>query len=123
MPVVRLDHVQLAMPAGGEEQARSFYGHLLGLTEIPKPEALAVRGGAWFQCGVIQVHLGVEAPFSPAKKAHPAFLIQQFEELLAILRAAGYAVADDTSVPSVRRAFTADPFGNRIELVATNGAA
>ncbi|MCE2971099.1 MAG: glyoxalase [Burkholderiales bacterium] len=122
MPVVRLDHLQVAIPAGGEGEARGFYGRLLGLAELPKPTSLAGRGGAWFQCAAIQVHLGIEEPFIPAKKAHPAFQIEQFDELLRTLCAAGYAVTEDASIPAVRRAFTADPFGNRIELVATDDA-
>ncbi|MBT9502972.1 MAG: VOC family protein [Burkholderiaceae bacterium] len=123
MPVVALDHVQLAMPGGAEPQARNFYGSLLGLTELAKPEALAARGGAWFQCGSIQVHLGVESGFRPAMKAHPAFLVEQFEELLARLQREGFEITEDTSLPAVRRAFTNDPFGNRIELVASDAAA
>ena len=123
MPVVGLDHVQLAMPEGFEPEARSFYGKLLGLTELVKPEELASRGGAWFECGGIQIHLGVENGFRPAKKAHPAFLVEQFEELVARLRREGFEAIEDTSLPAVRRAFTNDPFGNRIELVASNAAA
>ncbi|MBT9458098.1 MAG: VOC family protein [Burkholderiaceae bacterium] len=123
MPVVALDHVQLAMPEGAELQARNFYGSLLGLTELAKPEELAGRGGAWFQCGSIQVHLGVESGFRPAMKAHPAFLVEQFEELLARLQREGFKITEDTSLPAVRRAFTNDPFGNRIELVASDAAA
>lgn len=123
MPVVGLDHVQLAMPEGAEPQARIFYGTLLGLTELAKPQELAGRGGAWFQCGGIQVHLGVENGFRPAKKAHPAFLVEQFEELVARLQREGFEVTEDTSLSAVRRAFANDPFGNRIELVASNAAA
>lgn len=117
MKVTGIDHVQLAMPSGGEESARSFYGRLLGLRELPKPPELASRGGAWFGCGALQLHLGVERAFRPAKKAHPALRVAGLDELLAVLRGAGFEVVDDTSVASIRRAFTADPFGNRIELI------
>ncbi len=118
MPVIGFDHVQLAMPAGAEESARKFYGGLLGLTELPKPSALAGRGGAWFECGSLQLHLGVEPGFRPARKAHPALLVEELETLRKVLRDADCEVVDDTSLPGVTRAFTADPFGNRIELVA-----
>jgi catechol 2,3-dioxygenase-like lactoylglutathione lyase family enzyme len=120
--VLGFDHVQLAMPQGGEEKARAFYVRLLGLIELPKPSELAGRGGAWFQCGALQLHLGVELEFRPAKKAHPALRVERLEELLSELRNAGCEVADDTSVQEIRRAFTTDPFGNRIELVAAEDA-
>ncbi len=123
MPVIALDHVQLTMPAGAELQARNFYGTLLGLPEIAKPQELASRGGAWFQCGGIQIHLGVENSFRPAQKAHPAFLVQQFDDLVARLRREGFEITEDTSLPTVTRAFTNDPFGNRIELIASHAAA
>ena len=122
MRILGFDHVQLAMPQGGEEKARGFYVRLLGLVELPKPSELAGRGGAWFQCGPLQLHLGVEPVFNPAKKAHPALRVERLEELLASLRSAGCEVVDDISVPEIRRAFTADPFGNRIELVAAKDA-
>jgi catechol 2,3-dioxygenase-like lactoylglutathione lyase family enzyme len=118
MRILGFDHVQLAMPQGGEEKARDFYVRLLGLVELSKPPELAGRGGGWFQCGTLQLHLGVEKVFHPAKKAHPALRVEQLDELLASLRSAGYEADDDTSVPEIRRAFTTDPFGNRIELVA-----
>jgi catechol 2,3-dioxygenase-like lactoylglutathione lyase family enzyme len=115
--VLGLDHVQVAMPRGEEDRARSFYAGLLGLNEIPKPDAMAGRGGMWFQCGQLQLHLGIEEPFSPARKAHPALRIRAYENLLAKLVASGYAVARDTMLPAVSRAFVCDPFGNRIELI------
>jgi len=121
--VVGLDHVQVAMPRGEEERGRSFYGDLLGLDEIPKPEPLAGRGGLWFQCGQLQLHLGVEEPFSPARKAHPALRIRGYEELLARLAAAGYIAVADTSLPEIERAHVSDPFGNRVELIKVEGAA
>ena len=111
-------HVQLAMPAGGEAQAQDFYGLLLGLAEISKPPRLATRGGVWFQCGSIQLHLGVDADFVPAKKAHPGLLVRNLAELVAALTASGHEVQYDAErLAGFDRAFTADPFGNRIELL------
>ena len=121
MAVYGIDHVQLAMPAGGEQLARQFYGELLGLPEIPKPLNLAARGGAWFQCGPLQLHLGVESEFHPAKKAHPALLVSELPNLLKSLTAAGFEVKYDTEpVQGFDRAFTSDPFGNRIELLSVH---
>jgi len=113
-----IDHVQLAIPVGGEASARGFYGELLGLTEIPKPLNLAARGGLWYQCGPLQLHLGVEQEFRPARKAHPALLVSNLTELLQRLTAAGCKIGyDPEPVQGFDRAFTSDPFGNRIELV------
>ena len=124
MAVYGIDHVQLAMPAGGEQLARRFYGELLGLAEIPKPLNLAARGGAWFQCGSLQLHLGVESEFRPAKKAHPALLVSDLANLLKSLTAAGFEVSYDTEpVHGFDRAFTSDPFGNRIELLGAHARA
>lgn len=118
MVVYGIDHVQLAIPVGGEQVARRFYGNLLGLTEIPKPPNLAARGGAWFHCGPLQLHLGVESDFRPAKKAHPALLVNDLAGLLKTLTVAGFEVQYDSEpVRGFDRAFTSDPFGNRIELV------
>jgi catechol 2,3-dioxygenase-like lactoylglutathione lyase family enzyme len=106
------------MPAGAEEQARAFYVKLLGFTEIPKPPELAKRGGAWFQSGNVQLHLGVESEFRPARKAHPAFLVDDLDALVAKVQNAGYDT--DTSQPPLdryKRAHVFDPFGNRIELM------
>jgi catechol 2,3-dioxygenase-like lactoylglutathione lyase family enzyme len=118
MKIVSIDHVQIAMPTGQEEKARAFYIELLGFTEIPKPAELAKRGGVWFQSGNMQLHLGVEADFRPARKAHPAFVVQDLATLIAAVQAAGYET--DTSQPPLhgyRRAHVFDPFGNRIELM------
>jgi catechol 2,3-dioxygenase-like lactoylglutathione lyase family enzyme len=115
--ILAIDHVQLAMPAGGEPMARQFYAEVLGLTELPKPLPLAARGGAWFGSGSVQLHLGVEADFRPAHKAHPALRVDDLDRLLAHLRAHGVAVREDDELPGYRRAFVADPFGNRIELM------
>jgi len=120
--VLGFDHVQVAMPRGEEDRARSFYADLLGLKEIPKPAPLAGRGGLWFQCGQLQLHLGIEEPFSPARKAHPAFRIHRYRELLARLEASGYSAVPDTSLPGIERASVFDPFGNRVELINGEGA-
>jgi catechol 2,3-dioxygenase-like lactoylglutathione lyase family enzyme len=116
MAVQRLDHVQLAMPAGGEARAREFYRDLLGIPEIPKPADMAKRGGCWFERGELKVHLGVEADFRPARKAHPGFIVSELLALLARLRSAGYST-EERSVPGYLRVFVDDPFGNRIELM------
>ena len=107
------------MPAGAEETARGFYGGVLGMLEIPKPPELAKRGGCWFQSENVQVHLGVEPDFRPAKKAHPALRCQDYDALTSHLRAAGVESNDDKSIPGVRRCHIFDPFGNRIELIAS----
>jgi catechol 2,3-dioxygenase-like lactoylglutathione lyase family enzyme len=118
MIVYGIDHIQLAIPPGREAEARYFYGSLLGLTEVPKPRALIARGGVWFQCGSIQLHLGVDADFRPAKKAHPAFLITQLSVVVGSLRLSGCKIQDDqNAIDGYDRAFTEDPFGNRIELI------
>jgi len=117
-PFITIDHVQLAMPAGAEAAARRFYRDLLGMREIAKPTELAKRGGCWFESGIVQIHLGVENDFRPAKKAHPALRCGDYDALTARLRAAGVDVRDDNSIPGVRRCHVSDPFGNRVELVA-----
>jgi catechol 2,3-dioxygenase-like lactoylglutathione lyase family enzyme len=115
--ILGLDHVQVAIPAGGENLAREFYGSLLGMTELAKPAALAGRGGCWFSAGSAVLHLGVEEPFSPARKAHPAFLVAELHTVQDRLAAAGYeCVRADGEIPGVRRLHTFDPFGNRIEF-------
>lgn len=111
------DHVQLAIPRGAEDAARAFYGGLLGLTEQSKPPALAARGGAWFASGSAGLHLGVEEPFVPARKAHPAFLVDDLDGLRASLEATGYECRDASGErPGIRRFHTNDPFGNRLEF-------
>ena len=115
--IVAIDHVQLAMPAGGEEAARAFYAGLLGLTEVPKPQPLAARGGCWFEAGPVRLHLGVEADFRPARKAHPALVVDDLTALTACLAAAGFGVTPDDELAGIVRCFVADPFGNRIELI------
>ena len=118
MTIVGLDHVQLAAPPGCEEEARRFFGELLGLTELDKPEPLRSRGGVWFALGAQQLHIGVEAVHTPARKAHPALAVRDLDALAARLEAAGAPVEWDGSLPGGRRLYTADPWGNRIELVA-----
>jgi catechol 2,3-dioxygenase-like lactoylglutathione lyase family enzyme len=115
--VLRINHVQLAMPAAHEHQARRFYGEVLGLREIPKPAALAARGGAWFELGDAQLHLGVDPQFRPAQKAHVALDVEDLDLLAARCREAGYAPRIDEQIPGQRRLFVNDPFGNRLELV------
>lgn len=115
--VVAIDHVQLAMPAGGEDAARAFYADLLGLREVPKPMPLAARGGCWFEVGTVRLHLGVEADFRPAKKAHPALVVTDLAALSARLEAGGHPMRRDDELAGVIRGFVDDPFGNRIELV------
>jgi len=105
------------MPEGGEAAARAFYGGILGMTELPKPEALAGRGGCWFQGGGAEVHLGVEKPFQPARKAHPALIVGSLHEARQRLTEAGCALREGVDLPGLSRIFTEDPFGNRIELV------
>jgi catechol 2,3-dioxygenase-like lactoylglutathione lyase family enzyme len=116
--VTGLHHVQLAMPPGEEDAARAFYGELLGMTEVPKPDELATRGGLWFRDGALEVHLGVEGEgFTPARKAHPAFLVEGLDELRARLGEAGYRIDDDVPLQGYRRFHVRDPFGNRLELL------
>jgi catechol 2,3-dioxygenase-like lactoylglutathione lyase family enzyme len=117
---ISLDHVQVAAPPDCEAQARRFYGELLGLSELPKPVALQARGGVWFALAAGQLHVGVEPDFTPARKAHPAFRVapQVLDELARRLGVAGARVDWDHELPEVRRFFTEDPWGNRIEILA-----
>lgn len=117
MAIVGLDHVQLAIPAGGEPAARLFYGGLLGLDEVPKPPHLAARGGCWFERGAVKLHLGVDPDFRPARKAHLALLVDDLRALSGRLEAAGHAVRTDEPLDGYDRIFVDDPFGNRIELL------
>lgn len=118
MAGVHLDHLQIAIPAGGEDEARVFYGALLGLAEVAKPEVLWSRGGLWFALsGGIDFHLGVEADFRPATRAHPGLRLDDFAEVLARLEAAGHSVERDRDPFGRARAYAVDPFGNRLELI------
>jgi catechol 2,3-dioxygenase-like lactoylglutathione lyase family enzyme len=112
-----IHHVQLACPAGSEEALRAFYGGVLGLAEIPKPAVLAARGGCWFRGHGIELHLGVEPDFRPARKAHPGLLVDDLDGWAARLRQAGYAVEFDDDFPGMRRFYSADCHGNRLEFL------
>jgi len=115
--VSRIAHIQIAAPEGCEAAARDFYGSLLGMQELEKPEPLRARGGCWFQCGSQQFHIGVEQDFRPAKKAHLAFHASDLDDLRQALLSRGIKVTDDTSLPGTRRFFAEDPCGNRLEFV------
>jgi len=117
MHVTRLHHVQLAMPSGGEELARRFYGGALGLPEVPKPPQLARRGGCWFERGDLRIHLGVDSEFRPARKAHPALLVDDLATLIVTLQSLGFAPQHDEPFAGHARVYVDDPFGNRIELL------
>jgi len=121
MGVAGIDHVQLAMPAGGEAEAVAFYDGLLGLATIPKPPHLAVRGGCWFERGQTKIHLGVEADFRAARKAHPALIITDLAELADRLMAAGYDVRVEGGLEGYDQRYVDDPFGNRLELLEPQG--
>jgi len=112
-----IDHIQLAIPLGGEARARNFYGSILGLREVPKPGPLAPRGGCWFVGSGIHIHLGVADPFQSASKAHPAFRVRDLASLRDALASADVPVVDDGSLPAVRRFYATDPFGNRLEFI------
>ena len=116
-----IDHVQVAAPIGSEAEARRFYGEVLGLAELSKPPVLRARGGVWFACGAQQFHVGISEQFTPADKAHPALRVRLsgLDGLAARLTDAGAPVRWDDAIPGTRRFYTADPWGNRIELVGT----
>ena len=114
---MKLDHVQLAMPAGREDQARAFFGGILGMREEEKPEPLSTRGGAWFRKGAVILHVGVDERFTPQEKAHVAFIIQDLTVLATKLIAEDYPVRWDDALPDRRRFYTVDPFGNRLEFI------
>jgi catechol 2,3-dioxygenase-like lactoylglutathione lyase family enzyme len=117
MRVLGLDHVQVAMPTGGEDRASAFYAGVLGMTEIAKPDNLAARGGVWFACGDAALHLGVEPDFHPARKAHPALLVDDLPAAVDACERAGFATSRDEPLAGYDRAYVHDPFGNRIELM------
>ena len=116
-----IEHVQLTIPAGGDDRVRAFYCDVLGLTETPKPAALVARGGLWLRCGAQGVHFGVETPFTPQRKGHPALLVDDLAALRQRLISAGIAIQEDTPIPGVDRLFVFDPFGNRLELMERSG--
>ena len=117
MTVVRLDHVQLAMPAGREPEAIAFYDGLLGIPNLPKPPHLAVRGGCWFETDAVKMHLGVDPDFRPARKAHAALVVDDLAALIATLEAAGHTAREDEPLEGYHRVYVDDPFGNRLELM------
>ncbi len=121
MAVRRIDHILIAMPAGREAEARAFYQDMLGLTELPKPDELAGRGGCWFASGGVTVHLGVDRNFVAAGKAHPAFIVDGLAVMEKKLKQAGYRVTEDEPLPGCDRRHVHDPFGNRIELIEPHG--
>ncbi|QNA98660.1 VOC family protein [Massilia sp. Se16.2.3] len=115
--IAGIDHVQVAIPPGSDDAARAFYGGVLGLPETPKPAPLNASGGAWFMTGATQLHIGGQVGFVPAKKAHPAFIVEDFDDYCALLRERGVDVREEVQVAGRRRAGIEDPFGNRIELI------
>jgi catechol 2,3-dioxygenase-like lactoylglutathione lyase family enzyme len=115
--IVAVDHVQLAAPPGSEERLRTYYVDVLGMTEIPKPPVLAARGGCWFQAGVVQLHLGIETDFRPAKKAHPGLRVTGIESYAARLEAHQAPVTWDDDLPGHKRFYCEDPVGNRLEFL------
>jgi catechol 2,3-dioxygenase-like lactoylglutathione lyase family enzyme len=117
MPILSLDHVQLAIPVGGEERARSFYVGILGLTEVAKPASMAGRNSIWFAAGSVNLHVGIEEDFYPAKRAHPALIVDTLDDIVAACGRAGLATRADTSFNNFRRVHVFDPFGNRLELM------
>ena len=123
MIVTGLDHVQIAAPREPdvEDRARAFYGGLLGLREIEKPEPLKAKGGVWFSLGVGELHVGLEDDFTPARKAHPALLVRDLDALHLRLEGEGVDIAEGEEIPRARRFYAHDPFGNRIELIERDG--
>ena len=117
MSIVAIDHVQLAYPPGGEAAARAFYGGVLGLTEVPKPERMRARGGMWFTSGGVAIHLGVEDGMRPSLKMHPALVVRGLQDYIEKLAAGGFEWKPDTGIENLARGHTRDPFGNRIELI------
>lgn len=116
--IIALDHVQLAAPPGSEDAARAYYGEILGMTEIPKPPVPAARGGVWFQAGAVQLHIGIEDPFtSPAHKAHPALRVEGIRVYAEQIAARGAEVVWNGDLPTHLRFYSRDPFGNSIEFL------
>ena len=117
MPILSLDHVQIAIPVGGETRARDFYTGILGLTEVEKPAEMAGRNSIWFVAGLVNLHVGIEPDFHPAKRAHPALVVNDLDHIVAACQRAGLPVKPDTSFNNFRRVHVFDPFGNRLELM------
>lgn len=118
-----LHHVQLAIPPNAEDTCRAFWGGVVGMVEVEKPPVLAARGGCWFRGGGLEVHLGVEQEFAPARKAHPGILVGGLGALAERLRAAGIEVTWDGEFPGHDRFYAPDPFGNRLEFLEPVGGA
>jgi catechol 2,3-dioxygenase-like lactoylglutathione lyase family enzyme len=116
-PFAGLHHMQLAMPPGEEDAARAFFVGVLGMTEVDKPPVLAARGGAWFRSGGLELHLGVEEDFRPARKGHPGILVDDLDAVVGRLQSAGQDVRWDADFPGFRRVYAHDPFGNRLEFL------
>jgi len=112
-----IDHIQIAAPPGSEDAARKFYGELLGMEEIPKPVNLKARGGCWFQCGLQEVHIGIQKGFTPAKKAHPGFTVNALDQLRLRLEEADYVSSEEPPIEGRARFFTHESSGNRIEFL------
>jgi catechol 2,3-dioxygenase-like lactoylglutathione lyase family enzyme len=121
MPLKSIDHIQLAIPPGGEDQARRFYDALLGVPEVPKPTEMAARGGCWFEQEGLRIHLGVEEDFRPSRKAHPAFIVEGLRALAARLEEGGCRPTRGDGFDGCLRFYVDDPFGNRIELIEPLG--
>lgn len=117
----RVHHVQLAMPRGAEAAAQAFYVEVLGMTEVDKPSVLAARGGAWFRAGAVELHLGVEDDFRPARNGHPGILVHDLADVVPRLHDAGQRVTWDSDLPGYRRVYAQDPFGNRLEFLEPSG--
>ncbi len=114
---MQLHHAQVAIPPGGEDAARAFWIDVVGFAEIPKPEPLISRGGFWIRHGEAEIHLGIEEPFAPARKAHPGLVVEDIDDLEDRLRIAGYEIRPDTPIYGMRRLHISDPFGNRVEFL------
>ena len=117
MPILSIDHVQIAIPVASEDRARAFYSGILGFTEVPKPAEMAERKSIWFVAGAVSLHLGLEPDFHAAKRAHPAFVVAGLDGILAACERAGLSTKPDTSFNGFRRVHVFDPFGNRLELM------
>ncbi|HEV2639819.1 MAG TPA: glyoxalase [Actinocrinis sp.] len=118
MTLIGIDHVQLAAPPGGEAAARDYYVGLLGMAELTKPPLLAQRGGCWFSGGGTEIHIGIEDPFQPARKAHPGLLVSDLDALAVALEGRGLPVRWDDTIPGRRRFHSEDLYGNRLEFIA-----
>jgi predicted enzyme related to lactoylglutathione lyase len=117
MSILNIDHIQITIPVTSEDRARAFYSGILGFTEIEKPPQMVQRKSIWFVAGAVNLHLGIEPHFHPAKRAHPAFVVEGLDAILAACERAGLITKPDTSFNGFRRVHVFDPFGNRLELM------